>query len=88
MEGAHRTIHYAEPFPEMVDTSHLGGPAGDRHLRFLAVEVLATSEGTGLVYLLDTTNYTMSNGNLRFEPAFVLDLGNPNCLGALLWFIL
>ena len=62
-------IHYAEPFPEMVDTSHLGGPEGERHLTVLAVEVIQTSVGTGLVYLLDTTNYTMSNGNMHFEPA-------------------
>ena len=62
-------IHYAEPFPEMVDTSHLGGPEGERHLTVLAVEVIQTSVGTGLVYLLDTTNYTMSNGNVHFEPA-------------------
>ena len=62
-------IHYAEPFPEMVDTSHLGGPEGERHLTVLAVEVIQTSVGTGLVYLLDTTNYTTSNGNVHFEPA-------------------
>ena len=61
-------IHYAEPFPEMVDTSHLGGPAGDRHLTVLAVEVLAHQKGLGW-YTCSTHNYTMSNGNLRFEPA-------------------
>jgi hypothetical protein len=62
-------IHYAEPFPEMVDTSHLGGPDEKRHLTVLAVEVISTNEGTGLVYLLDTTNYTTNNGNVRFEPS-------------------
>jgi hypothetical protein len=62
-------IHYAEPFPEMVDTSHLGGDGSMRHLTTLAVEVLSTTEGTGMVYLLDTTNYTMNNGNLHFQPS-------------------
>ncbi len=79
-------IHYAEPFPEMVDTSHLGGPEGERHLTTLAVEVLETSVGTGLVYLLDTTNYTMSNGNLHFEPALYATWEIPtaweHCYGA------
>jgi hypothetical protein len=62
-------IHYAEPFPEMVDTSHLGGDGSLRHLTSLAVEVLSTTEGTGMIYLLDTTNYTMTNGNLHFQPS-------------------
>ncbi len=61
-------IHYAEPFPEMVDTSHLGGDGSLRHLTTLAVEVLSTSEGVGMTYLLDTTNYTLNNGNLHFQP--------------------
>ena len=61
-------IHYAEPFPEMVDTSHLGGDGSLRHLTTLAVEVLSTSEGAGMTYLLDTTNYTLNNGNLHFQP--------------------
>ena len=79
-------IHYAEPFPEMVDTSHLGGPEGERHLTVLAVEVIQTSVGTGLVYLLDTTNYTMSNGNMHFEPALYSSWEIPtaweHCFGA------
>ena len=61
-------IHYAEPFPEMVDTSHLGGDGSLRHLTTLAVEVLSSSEGAGMTYLLDTTNYTLNNGNLHFQP--------------------
>jgi len=78
-------IHYAEPFPEMVDTSHLGGPAGKRHLTILAVEVLSTVEGSGLVYLLDTTNYTMNNGALHFQPALYshweIPTGGDHCFG-------
>ena len=79
-------IHYAEPYPEMVDTSHLGGPEEKRHLTILAVEVLSTTAGTGLVYMLDTTNYTMSNGNVHFEPSLYstweIPTGWEHCYGA------
>ena len=79
-------IHYAEPFPEMVDTSHLGGPEDKRHLTILAVEVLSTTEGTGLVYMLDTTNYTTNNGNVHFEPSLYSTWEIPtawsHCFGA------
>ena len=79
-------IHYAEPYPEMVDTSHLGGPEDKRHLTILAVEVLSTTAGTGLVYMLDTTNYTMSNGNVHFEPSLYstweIPTGWEHCYGA------
>jgi hypothetical protein len=78
-------IHYAEPFPEMVDTEHLGGPPGERHLTILAVEVLSTQFGTGLVYLLDTTNYTMNNGALTFQPSLYshweIPTGQDHCFG-------
>jgi hypothetical protein len=78
-------IHYAEPFPEMVDTSHLGYE-GERHLTILAVEVLSTTVGTGLVYLLDTTDYVMENGNMRFLPKLINDWEIPyseeHCFGA------
>ena len=79
-------IHYAEPFPEMVDTSHLGGPEDKRHLTILAVEVLSTTEGTGLIYMLDTTNYTTNNGNVHFEPSLYSTWEIPtawsHCFGA------
>ena len=71
--GRSSYIHYAEPFDEMVDASHLGYPAGKMHLTFLATEVLSTSIGTGMAYLLDTTEYTNDNGNLRFIPKLVHD---------------
>ena len=52
-------IHYVEPFPVLVDASHLGLGAAPRHVTFLATEVLTTTHGTGLVYVLDTTDYEM-----------------------------
>lgn len=78
-------IHYAEPFPEMVDASHLGYE-GKKHLTVIAVEVLSTTVGTGLVYLLDTTDYVMENGNMRFLPKLINDWEIPyseeHCFGA------
>ena len=71
--GRSSYIHYAEPFDEMVDASHLGYPAGKMHLTFLATEVLSTSIGTGMAYLIDTTEYTNENGNLRFIPKLIHD---------------
>ena len=50
-------IHYAEPVDEMVDASHLGYPAGKMHMTIIATEVLETTVGTGMSYLLDTTGY-------------------------------
>ena len=64
-------IHYAEPIDDMVDASHLGYPVGKRHLTIIATEVLSTSVGTGMGYLLDTTSYEMVNGNLRFTPQLI-----------------
>ena len=64
-------IHYAEPFDEMVDASHLGYPQGKRHLTMLATEVLETSVGTGMAYLLDTTDFEEVNGNVRFQPKLI-----------------
>ncbi|HIG63933.1 MAG TPA: hypothetical protein EYQ16_05415, partial [Marine Group III euryarchaeote] len=57
-------IHYVEPFPVMVNGSHLGLGSEPRHVTFCATEVLETSVGTGLMYILDTTEYEMVNGNL------------------------
>ena len=59
-------IHYAEPIDEMVDASHIGYPAGKRHLTLLSTEVLETNVGTGMAYLLYTTEYEEVNGQLRF----------------------
>tara|TARA_B100000427_G_scaffold102172_1_gene84346 strand:+ start:3451 stop:5193 length:1743 start_codon:yes stop_codon:yes gene_type:complete len=64
-------IHYAEPMDEMVDASHLGYPAGKMHLTFLATEVLETTVGTGLGYLIDTTEYEMLNGQVTFKPKII-----------------
>ena len=70
-------IHYVEPFPVLVDASHLGLGAAPRHVTFLATEVLTTTHGTGLVYVLDTTDYEMVNGNLRFRPKLLSAWENP-----------
>jgi hypothetical protein len=70
-------IHYVEPFPVLVDASHLGLGDTPRHVTFLATEVLETSVGTGLVYVLDTTDYEMVNGNLRFRPKLLSAWENP-----------
>ena len=64
-------IHYAEPMDKMVDASHLGYPAGKMHLTFLATEVLETTVGTGLGYLIDTTEYEMFNGQVTFKPQVI-----------------
>ena len=64
-------IHYAEPMDDMVDASHLGYPQGKMHLTFLATEVLETTVGTGLGYLLDTTDYEMLNGQITFKPKII-----------------
>ena len=64
-------IHYAEPMDDMVDASHLGYPEGKLHLTFLATEVLETTVGTGLGYLLDTTDYEMLNGQITFKPKVI-----------------
>ncbi len=66
-------IHYAEPFDELLDASHLGYPAGKRHLTFIATEVLDTTVGTGLAYLLDTTEYEYYNGKVTFKPKLIHD---------------
>ena len=55
----------------MVDAAHLGYPEGKMHLTFLATEVLETSVGTGLGYLLDTTDYEMLNGQITFRPKII-----------------
>jgi hypothetical protein len=70
-------IHYVEPFPVLVDASHLGLGDTPRHVTFLATEVLETSVGTGLVYVLDTTDYEMVNGNMRFKPQLLSYWENP-----------
>ena len=64
-------IHYAEPIDDMVDASHLGYPAGKMHLTFLATEVLETTIGTGMGYLIDTTDYEVTNGKLTFLPKLI-----------------
>ena len=69
--GRSSYIHYAEPVDEMVDASHLGYPAGKMHLTLLSTEVLDTTVGTGMSYLLDTTEYELYNGNVRFLPKLV-----------------
>ena len=64
-------IHYAEPIDQMVDATHLGYPEGKIHMTFVATEVLETTVGTGMAYLLDTTPYEMVNGNVRFLPSLI-----------------
>ena len=54
----------------MVDASHLGYTAGKRH-PILSTEVLETYVGTGMSYLLDTTEYEEVNGQLRFLPKLI-----------------
>jgi hypothetical protein len=70
-------IHYAEPIDDMVDASHLGYKSGKRHLTMLATEVLSTSVGTGMVYLLDTTDFEEVNGQVRFRPTLIYGWENP-----------
>ncbi len=73
-------IHYAEPIDDMVDASHLGYPPGKMHLTMLATEVLETTVGTGMAYLLDTTPYEEVNGNVRFMPRLIHGWENPFAL--------
>ncbi|HIK78050.1 MAG: hypothetical protein CXT67_04160 [Methanobacteriota archaeon] len=80
-------IHYTEPYPVMVDLGHLPGQeSGKRHITLAAVEVLSTSVGTGMVYAIDTTEYEMINGNMRFLPKVIGDWELPyaedHCFGA------
>ena len=79
-------IHYAEPFPEMLDMSHLGYSDEPVHVTTAAVEVLSTSVGTGIIYLLDTTEYTMQDGQFKFKPKLIRDWEIPtasnHCYGA------
>ena len=79
-------IHYAEPFPEMLDLSHLGYSDEPVHVTTAAVEVLSTSVGTGIIYLLDTTEYTMQDGQFKFKPKMIRDWEIPtaseHCYGA------
>ena len=70
-------IHYAEPVDEMVDASHLGYPQGKIHMTIIATEVLETTVGTGMSYLLDTTEYELYNGNVRFLPKLIHGWENP-----------
>ena len=70
-------IHYVEPFPVLVDANHLGLGSELRHVTFCATEVLETSVGTGLMYILDTTEYEMVNGNMRFKPQLLSYWENP-----------
>ena len=64
-------IHYAEPIDEMVDARHIGYPEGEMHMTYIATEVLETTVGTGMSYLLDTTPYELVNGNIRFLPRLI-----------------
>jgi len=73
-------IHYAEPVDDMVDASHLGYAPGKMHLTILATEVLETTVGTGMAYLLDTTPYEEVNGNVRFMPRLIHGWENPFAL--------
>jgi hypothetical protein len=79
-------IHYAEPFPEMLDLSHVGYSDEPVHVTTAAVEVLSTSVGTGIIYLLDTTDYTMQDGQFKFKPKLIRDWEIPtasdHCYGA------
>lgn len=73
-------IHYAEPVDDMVDASHLGYSPGKMHLTILATEVLETTVGTGMAYLLDTTPYEEVNGNVRFMPRLIHGWESPFAL--------
>ena len=78
-------IHYAEPFPVAVDVSHLGLGDKPRHYVTAAVECLSLVNGTGIVYILDTTEYREENGNFRFEITMTRDWEIPyaedHCFG-------
>ena len=80
-------IHYTEPYPEMVDLSHLDSEIiGERHLITAAVEVISTNIGTGMIYIIDNTDYEIINGNLRFLPKLLGDWEIPtsglHCFGS------
>jgi hypothetical protein len=79
-------IHYAEPFPTMVDLSHVGYSDEPVHLVTAAVETLSTSVGVGIMYLIDTTEYTMEDGQFKFKPKLIRDWEIPyaedHCYGA------
>ena len=75
--GRSSYIHYSEPYPEMVDVSHLGLGDELKHLTALAVETLTTNVGTGMVYLLDTTEYEEIHGSVVFKPKLLGDWENP-----------
>ena len=70
-------IHYAEPYPVMVDASHLGMGEDPIHMTFIATEVLETTNGTGLSYLLDTTEYTINGNSFTFQPKLLSSWENP-----------
>jgi hypothetical protein len=70
-------IHYAEPYPVMVDGSHLGMGEDPIHMTFIATEVLETTNGTGLSYLLDTTEYTINGNSFTFQPKLLSSWENP-----------
>ena len=78
-------IHYAEPFPTMVDLSHVGYSDEPVHMVTAAVEVLSTNVGTGIIYLIDTTEYTMEDGQFKFKPKLIRDweipYGEDHCYG-------
>ena len=70
----------------MVDLSHINPDlVGERHLISAAVEVLSTNVGTGMIYVIDNTDYEVVNGNLRFLPKLVGDWEIPtsgvHCFG-------
>ncbi len=71
--GRSSYIHYAEPYPEMVDVSHLGMGDEPRHLTPIAVETITTNVGTGMLYLLDTTEYEEIHGSIVFKPKLLGD---------------
>ncbi len=70
-------IHYAEPYPVMVDASHLGMGDDPVHLTFIATEVLETTNGTGFSYLLDTTEYSINGNSFTFQPKLLSGWENP-----------
>ena len=51
-----------------------------------AVETLSTSVGVGIMYLIDTTDYTMEDGQFKFKPKLIRDWEIPfaedHCYGA------
>ena len=66
--GRVSSIHYAEPVPRNARLSHLKARRGTPSLHNeLAVECLDLVQGTGIVYLLDTTEYSMENGTSRLN---------------------